>query len=64
MLGPSLSNVVLALVTIGWVGYARLVRGQVLKVRELEYVQAARALGAPVVRVAVAPRDSRRRSPP
>jgi peptide/nickel transport system permease protein len=51
VLGPSLRNVILALVTIGWVGYARLVRGQVLKVRELEYVQAARAVGAPVVRV-------------
>jgi peptide/nickel transport system permease protein len=46
VLGPSLTNVVLALTIIGWVGYARLVRGQVLKVRELEYVQAARALGA------------------
>ena len=51
VLGPSLRNVVLALVVIGWVGYARLVRGQVLKVRELEYVQAARAMGAPVARV-------------
>lgn len=47
VLGPSLTNVVLALCVIGWVGYARVVRGQVLKVRELEYVQAARALGAP-----------------
>jgi peptide/nickel transport system permease protein len=46
VLGPSLSNVVLALASIGWVGYARLVRGQVLKVRELEFVQAARAIGA------------------
>jgi len=51
VLGPSLTNVVLALTVIGWVGYARLVRGQVLKVRELEYVHAARALGAPVWRV-------------
>jgi peptide/nickel transport system permease protein len=51
VLGPSLTNVVLALVVIGWVGYARLVRGLVLKVRELEYVQAARALGAPTYRV-------------
>ena len=51
VMGPSLTNVVLALVVIGWVGYARLVRGQVLKIRELEYVQAARALGAPVARV-------------
>ena len=51
VLGPSLTNVVLALTVIGWVGYARLVRGQVLKVRQLEYVQAARALGAPLSRV-------------
>jgi peptide/nickel transport system permease protein len=51
VLGPSLTNVVLALVVIGWVGYARLVRGQVLKVRELEYVQAARAQGASTWRI-------------
>ena len=53
VLGPSLTNVVLALVAIGWVGYARLVRGQVLKVRELEYVQSARALGATLPRVLI-----------
>jgi peptide/nickel transport system permease protein len=46
VLGPSLGNVLFALTIIGWVGYARLVRGQVLRVREFEYVQAARALGA------------------
>ncbi len=51
VLGPGLRNVVLALVAIGWVGYARLVRGQVLKAREFEYVQAARSLGAPAWRV-------------
>ena len=51
VLGPSLKNVVLALAAIGWVGYARLVRGQVLKVRELDYIQAARASGAPVTRL-------------
>ena len=45
-LGPSLGNVLFALTIIGWVGYARLVRGQVLRAREFEYVQAARALGA------------------
>jgi peptide/nickel transport system permease protein len=50
-LGPSLRNVVIALATIGWVGYARLVRGQVLKAREFEYVQAARSLGASASRV-------------
>ena len=46
VLGPSLINVLVALTLIGWVGYARLVRGQVLRAREFEYVQAARAVGA------------------
>ncbi|MCC7125982.1 MAG: ABC transporter permease [Acidobacteria bacterium] len=50
-LGPSLLNVVLALTVIGWVGYARLVRGQVLRTREFDYVTAARALGASLSRV-------------
>jgi peptide/nickel transport system permease protein len=52
-IGPSLRNVVIALATIGWVGYARLVRGQVLKAREFEYVQAARSLGASAPRILV-----------
>ncbi len=51
VLGPSLVNALLALTAIGWVGFARLVRGQVLRARELEYVQAARALGATTPRV-------------
>src|SRR3954468_18373133 len=51
VLGPSLANVLFALTIIGWVGYARLVRGQVLRAREFEYVQAARALGAGTVRI-------------
>jgi peptide/nickel transport system permease protein len=51
VMGPSLGNVLFALTVIGWVGYARLVRGQVLRAREFEYVQAARALGAPTVRI-------------
>ncbi|HZI12795.1 MAG TPA: ABC transporter permease [Myxococcus sp.] len=46
VLGPSLANVVFALSFSGWTGYARLARGQVLTLREREYVQAARALGA------------------
>jgi len=53
VLGPSLNNVILALAIIGWVGYARLVRGQVLKVREMEYVTAAKALGAKSPRVII-----------
>ena len=51
VLGPSLVNVVLALSVIGWVGYARLVRGQALRTRELEFVQAARASGAGAARI-------------
>jgi peptide/nickel transport system permease protein len=51
VLGPSLMNVLFALTIIGWVGYARLVRGQTLRAREFEYVLAARALGADAVRV-------------
>jgi peptide/nickel transport system permease protein len=51
VLGPSLVNVLVALTIIGWVGYARLVRGQVLRAREFEYVQAARALGAGAPRI-------------
>jgi peptide/nickel transport system permease protein len=51
VLGPSLVNVLVALTLIGWVSYARLVRGQVLRAREFEYVQAARALGAGTLRI-------------
>jgi peptide/nickel transport system permease protein len=51
--GPSIFNVVVALSLGGWVGYARLVRGQVLAGREREFVEAARALGASDVRIIV-----------
>jgi peptide/nickel transport system permease protein len=50
-LGPSVRNLILALSVIGWVGYARLIRAQVLKVREYDYVTAARALGASDFRI-------------
>jgi peptide/nickel transport system permease protein len=49
--GLGLSKIILALCIIGWVGYARLMRGQVLKVREYDFVQAARALGASNFRI-------------
>ena len=52
-LGPGLINLILALVIGGWVGYARLVRAQVLAVREREFVEAARALGASDWRIIV-----------
>ena len=51
--GPGILNLVLALALGGWVGYARLVRGQVLAAREREFVEAARALGATDVRIIV-----------
>lgn len=49
--GPGIFNLVLALSLGGWVGYARLVRAQVLATREKEYVEAARALGASDLRI-------------
>ena len=49
--GPGITNLVLALSIGGWVGYARLVRGQVLATREREFVEAARALGASDTRI-------------
>ena len=51
--GPGIFNLVLALSLGGWVGYARLVRAQVLAVREKEFVEAARALGAGDLRIIV-----------
>jgi peptide/nickel transport system permease protein len=52
-LGPGIGKVILALVITGWAGYARLARAQVLKVKELEFVLAARSLGASHVRILV-----------
>ena len=51
--GPGIFNLVIALSLGGWVGYARLVRAQVLAAREKEFVEAARALGASDLRVIV-----------
>ncbi|MDF1552518.1 MAG: ABC transporter permease [Deferrisomatales bacterium] len=53
VLGPSLGNVVFALSVLGWVGFARLVRGEVLALKEREFVVASRALGAGPVRLAL-----------
>ena len=49
--GPGIFNLVFALSLGGWVGYARLIRAQVLAVREREFVEAARALGAGDLRI-------------
>jgi peptide/nickel transport system permease protein len=47
VLGPGLFNVMLALALVSWVGYARVVRGMVLSIKEKEYVDAARVCGTP-----------------
>ena len=51
VLGPGLGNLVLALCVIGWVGYARLSRAQILRSREMEFVLSARAAGATSERI-------------
>jgi len=52
-LGPGIGKVILALIITGWAGYARLARAQVLKVKEMEFVLAARSLGASHLRIMV-----------
>ena len=51
VLGPSMRNVLIAVVAVHWVGYARLVRGMVLSARSEPYVEAGRAVGAPDLRI-------------
>jgi peptide/nickel transport system permease protein len=51
-LGPNLTNVMIAVAAVSWPGYARLLRAQVLAVKNLEFVDAARSLGAGTPRIA------------
>ena len=51
VMGPGIDNVVIALSIVGWVGYARLARGQVLSVKERDHVHAAVAIGARPIRI-------------
>jgi peptide/nickel transport system permease protein len=46
LLGKSLINSLIALSLVGWVGYARIIRGEILRVKQLEFVDGAKALGA------------------
>jgi oligopeptide transport system permease protein len=46
VIGPGIFTIILAMASVGWVGMARLVRGQILSLKEQEYVLAARTLGA------------------
>ena len=50
-LGPSLENAIVAMVAIWWPRYARVTRGQVLSIREVDFVAAARAAGASSTRI-------------
>ncbi|OKO87662.1 hypothetical protein AC629_13040 [Bradyrhizobium sp. NAS80.1] len=50
-LGPGLSNVILSFALFGWTGFARIVRGQALLVRELPFIEAARATGVSRFRI-------------
>ena len=52
--GPSFGNVLFALSVLGWVGYARVVRAQVLKLKTMDYVEAARAVGGRPARLLLA----------
>ncbi len=52
-LGPGLNKVIIALTITGWAGYARLARAQVLQAKEMDYVVAARSLGASHARILV-----------
>jgi peptide/nickel transport system permease protein len=53
ILGPGLINMYYALILVGWVAFARLIRGEVLIAKQLEYALAARAIGASDPRVIV-----------
>jgi len=50
-LGPSLRSVMIALTLVSWPSYARLIRGDILQVREEDYVEASRGIGASSLRV-------------
>ena len=53
IMGPSLGNIIFALCLLGWVGYARIIRGQILAVKERDFVLAVRAIGAGHTRIIV-----------
>jgi len=51
VLGKSLNHVMIAMIVFGWMGYARVIRGDILSIKENDYVSAARAVGASDVRI-------------
>lgn len=53
ILGKGLDKAMVAMVTFGWMGYARMIRGDILAIRELDFVNAARAVGAKSSRILI-----------
>jgi len=53
VLGPGIFNTMLAIAIVGWTGPTRLIRGQILSIREMEYISAARSLGIPNGRIII-----------
>lgn len=51
IMGPGIGNLIIALAAVGWVGYARLARAQILSLKQRDHVAAARALGAGPARI-------------
>jgi peptide/nickel transport system permease protein len=51
VLGPGLRNIYIAVALVAWVSYARLVRGEILGIKQREYVEAVRAMGASDARI-------------
>jgi peptide/nickel transport system permease protein len=51
IMGPGIDNLIIALAAVGWVGYARLARAQILSLKQRDHVIAARALGAGPARI-------------
>lgn len=51
VMGPGIENIIIALTVVGWVGYARLARAQVLSLKEQDHVTAALAVGTPTFRI-------------
>jgi peptide/nickel transport system permease protein len=53
VLGPSFRNIILALAVVGWTDYARVVRGEIMHVKQNEYVDAARVMGDSRLRILI-----------
>jgi len=53
LLGPGINNVIIALSVVGWVGFARLARAQVLTIKHREHIQAANSLGTRPIRIII-----------